>query len=390
MSAGTIGPDILDATPTTTTRLTSVDQMRTFAAFLVVFSHSYFWIQKTAVVLGTSFTLPIFKQGYGAIVFMCLSGYLLTHISYTKFGRRGGAEFVVRRLARIAPLYWLFTSVFIILLLLSPSAATKNSMSWANTLGSYMFLPTPRPFDGAIKPVFSSGWTLNYIVLFYLVLGLSLRLSRYRALLMICAVYTVLALVHPLMADYPPLAFWSGKYGLLFMAGAIAAFAAKAAGGRVVASSPVLALCAVLATGSWFFEAPWIVVVVSTASMFAVASLVKPSAAPATRRRWAQLGDISYSVILSHPFVIGMLSKLFIALAVGRYLPVWTLLPISLATAFIVGATVYRMLERPLTRRIRGWLDRWFLQPPASGAPARSGQRPKEGGAARFVRPARH
>ncbi|GGI75338.1 hypothetical protein GCM10007973_10240 [Polymorphobacter multimanifer] len=144
------------------------------------------------------------------------------------------------------------------------------------------------------------------------------------------------------------------------MGGAVAAFAAKAVGTRIVLTLPMLALCAVLATSSWFLGAPWAIVVMLTAVMFAMASLVKPSANPFTARVWTAAGDISYSVILSHPFVIGMVSKVFVVLSAERLVPVWVLLPASIIAAFVVGALVYRLVERPMAEHIRRQLDRLF------------------------------
>jgi peptidoglycan/LPS O-acetylase OafA/YrhL len=74
---------------------------------------------------------------------------------------------------------------------------------------------------------------------------------------------------------------------------------------------------------------------------------------PATR--WLAplilLGDASYSLYLSHPFVIRPLRNIWMALPTHS-LPVGCYIAFACAAAAVAAVAVYWLIERPMTKRL--------------------------------------
>ena len=99
-------------------------------------------------------------------------------------GGQKARKFFLRRSIRIAPLYWAVSAVFIVFFLTAPNGFTAtiaaSNTSIGTIIASFMFLPLPRP-DGAMFPLLSLGWTLNYEVFFYVIFAGAIILPRERA-----------------------------------------------------------------------------------------------------------------------------------------------------------------------------------------------------------------
>src|SRR6185437_6250311 len=91
--------------------------------------------------------------------------------------RRSGAarEFLLRRIARIVPLYWLVTTVMLAYVLLRGFGPSDASPALALT--SYLFIPYERP-SGEMGPLYGVGWTLEYEMFFYGLFAVALFAQR--------------------------------------------------------------------------------------------------------------------------------------------------------------------------------------------------------------------
>lgn len=104
---------------------------------------------------------PFISGGFGVALFFAISGYV---ISAPNFG--SVRPFLIKRFLRIAPLYFLVTTIFILI---------QGINDERSALFSYLFIS--QLFDGS-KPVFKLGWTLEYEMLFYLFVCLVPTLGR--------------------------------------------------------------------------------------------------------------------------------------------------------------------------------------------------------------------
>ncbi|WP_152456006.1 acyltransferase [Roseivivax sp. THAF40] len=108
-------------------------------------------------------------------MFFVISGFIV--IRSADNWRAGADAFLARRFLRIAPLYYLFTTLMVLALLTAPGAIKETDLSPGQILGSFLLFPTERN-DGRIAPVLSPGWTLNYEMAFYAVLSACMTLKR--------------------------------------------------------------------------------------------------------------------------------------------------------------------------------------------------------------------
>ena len=103
----------------------------------------------------------------GVDIFFVISGFVMTYLTQGQFGRAGASRtFLVRRIIRIAPPYWLFTMLMVATVLLFGEHVKNTTLDPAVAVTSFLFIPWPRA-DGQLNPLLSQGWTLNYQAFFY-------------------------------------------------------------------------------------------------------------------------------------------------------------------------------------------------------------------------------
>ena len=103
----------------------------------------------------------------GVAIFFVVSGFIMVHASQDLFGQEGAWRlFLKRRLARIVPLYWAMTTLFLLVGLAVPAVLNSGVPNFQQILGSYLFWPVVST-QGMVQPVYSLGWTLNYDCLLY-------------------------------------------------------------------------------------------------------------------------------------------------------------------------------------------------------------------------------
>jgi peptidoglycan/LPS O-acetylase OafA/YrhL len=133
-----------------------------------------------------------------------------------------------------------------------------------------------------------------------------------------------------------------------------------------VASTATLAVLAlaVLLLGVFYGKPIVIAVVIPVAavSAVAVAALAREDFGTSKMRRLAaRVGDASYSIYLTHTFVIAPAAKLVVAKLFPE-LPISVFTLLMIPTTAIVGYGVFRFVERPL---IRAW-TRAFVKRPST------------------------
>lgn len=142
-------------------RFDSIQAMRGLAAMSVVFHHISF----------------IDNGSFGVDIFFCISGFIMMYVTHLSTER-----FMIKRLIRIVPLYYFITLVTWISALLIPGMFENTPTDMIYLLKSCLFL-TPM-FGGPDKPLVKVGWTLNYEMLFYVIIWISMHISKkYRGII---------------------------------------------------------------------------------------------------------------------------------------------------------------------------------------------------------------
>jgi peptidoglycan/LPS O-acetylase OafA/YrhL len=344
-------------------QLYGIQVLRAFAAFMVAVHH----VQPDAAVLaqrsGASFAPShLLPWMAGVDIFFVVSGFIMVHSSEKLFDNRDGPRlFLLRRLARIVPLYWAATTLFLLVGLALPAALNSGAPSLAQIMSSYLFWPALST-EGLVQPIYSLGWTLNYEMLFYVLFGLALLLPR--ALVVPAVTLGLAALVGAERLGGPlplPFGFWGQPIVLEFAAGMGLALLRRH-GFRLPGEYRWLAagLGAAILLVAARLPAPlsaWTTLAFhgSAAALLVMAasSGSGQSAPSALVRGLAEVGDASYALYLIHPFAIRGLREVFLRIAPG-----WPLLFIlvALVAAVVAALVVYHWFERPMTRQLRRWL----------------------------------
>ncbi|MEH3118689.1 MAG: acyltransferase [Methylorubrum populi] len=391
--------------------------LRAFAALLVVIHHG----QNEAAILagrtGTGFVpgdwLP---WPAGVDVFFVVSGFIIVHAAGPLYGQPGArGRFLAHRLARLAPLYWLVSGLYLALGLAAPAllGGEGGRPGWAHSLASFLFWPAARA-DGAVLPLYGLGWTLNYEMAFYGLFALGLGLTRRGAVAWLAGALALGVGVGRLIPGLPvPLAFWSDPIVLEFAFGAGLALA-RAEGVRLgglgrlaLAAAGVAGLAAAPAEPSLRFLAwglPAALLVAAAVfgrdrpgpshgagaralehrpgyriqddarnSCFCIVFSDKPAAtfrddALALAER---LGDASYALYLLHPFVLRGVREILLRSGLAPLLGPWPSLILMVALTLPAALLAHRLVERPLTRRVRRRLDRAVSSVPGTKSAAR-------------------
>ncbi len=350
-------------------QIVAIQVLRALAAATVVIGHAQADARVAADLAGLGFTpSALLPWGAGVDLFFVISGFIMVHASARFFAAPGGRRaFLARRVARIAPLYWGMATLY----LASSLAAGKALPDSGAILASYLFLPSDGFGDGVPRPFYTLGWTLNYEMAFYGVFAAALAWQRERAVAVVVGALGLAVLLGALSRpSLAPLVFWSRPIVLEFALGMGLALALArgwrldALAGWLVAGAGLAALhLDGLDAGAKAVE--WItpndlprVLCWGVPTALLVAAAVLAPALPQGRavRALAALGDASYALYLTHPFVIVAGRKLWLASGLAPVLGFWPLVAAMLAAAVALALAVHRLVERPLVRAAQGWL----------------------------------
>lgn len=333
-------------------RIQSLQLLRGIAALSVAVAHFHHEYLEIAggVTLGFG--------GFGVDLFFVISGFIMAHTCWSAFGQpRAGAVFLLRRLSRIVPLYWIATGLTVLLVLYT-QPLSQADLSPASIWGSFLFFPVQRP-SGSFNPPLTVGWTLNYEMFFYALFGLLLAFRRAIGLVLAVA-FLAGAAIWPINSQLEAVSFWFAPIVIEFAFGILVACAFKA-GLRVNRqTASIMAVFGLAAMVLFYWRAAYgLPVRLPQERGFSVgvgAGLIVAAAVLTTwtgkGRLWdfgVRLGDASYALYILHPLffwipvILGMHGVAFPTKNVFY-------MSIVLSAAIYLSLLAYRYLERPLTR----------------------------------------
>ncbi|WP_052319435.1 acyltransferase family protein [Burkholderia sp. A9] len=330
--------------------LYSVQYLRAVAAVLVVVCHV---IHKQGQLSGSNASWEF--GGSGVDLFFIISGFIMCHVTD---GRRVAAfEFLKARVLRIIPLYWVLSAVALAIYLYS-HALVNSSGGVTSIVNSFTLIPNGEKF------LIQTGWTLSYEFWFYLIFASTLSFPRKIRLPMVCGLLVSLPLAGRLFPTGNPFVQFATHPLLLeFMMGIFAFQYVKRYSGSVVVDVAVMALgAALLAYFDGIASVENRVLVYGLPYMFMSAGFMglerfsRRVSGTFVGHVAKALGDSSYSLYLSHPFVLAATSKL-LALSGVHVGTVASCAFLSL-TAIGVGYACHRVLELNLNSATRSVFDR--------------------------------
>ena len=358
-------------------KLLYVQLLRGLAALSIAVLHAQHDAAILAARLGQDFApLTALPWAAGVDAFFVISGFIMVHASRSLFGMPGAQPlFLSRRVARIVPLYWAVTTLYLATALAASGLVNSAVLEPWPILASYLFIPFERP-DGTVQPLYSLGWTLNYEMFFYVLFALTLAWPSRRAVVRLMALMGGLVLVGRLAALPQPFGFWTHPIILEFVFGlALGLLSAEGIrlGGAVRAGLALAGLAILFLNplppevlGDFGRTLAW---GIPAALLVAAAALTgdRSEASPRLLRFGAALGDASYALYLLHPFVVRAATIAVAATGLGATIGPWGFVALVLVAATAVSLAVYRWFERPMTDLARRWLQP--VRPPQWSSP---------------------
>lgn len=337
-----------------TTRKNDIQWLRAIAALEVVFWHSDLVTKHFSPDLVARSGYAPFG-GMGVELFFIISGYIMC-LNAPRY--HSGSRWALGRAIRIYPLYWIFTGMIFLASVFNEDWQQQSlSDDPGIILRSLLILPQQN------VPVLAVGWSLEHEMIFYAFITLALLMFRG----MTRTVQILLALFLGLLGATGVLTGVGGSgagwdYHLLspYMLGFSIGWAlclAEERGGAWQRMTPaaillILGLLAALAIAALERD---LVLRFALATMIVIPVIMaRPWLEPRhpLNRLAKMAGDASFSIYLSHWFVLSILGKLLDVAdpPAGGAMPLRIL---AMAACAGIGMLVYRWLERPLDSGIR-------------------------------------
>ena len=325
-------------------RINNLQGLRAYAALPVVIFH-------------TGFTLPgINKFGvFGVHMFFLLSGYIMAHICATD-----RHAFIRRRLIRIIPSYWALTLLLFCVAARFPHLLNATRAVPSELIKSLLFIPFQKS-NGLFQPILFIGWTINYEMYFYMLLGLAILIAPRRPLLVASIFILGIAAISSFFTSTSAIAtFYANPVILEFVFGllaytCVAAFPERARSrgkylwiGIVVSS---LILLPVIESFNLFPSLPLVVRYGPLSFLLIGCSCLLAIGGNDLRAGLIVLiGDASYTLYLVHAYFEMVLDRI-----VARHLPwlhITTAFGCLFAVTLSVIASIYLFLyvEKPMLR----------------------------------------
>jgi len=295
----------------------------------------------------------------GVDLFFIISGFVMVYSSESLFGRADAPKiFFLRRLARIAPLYWAVTIAIILYIYAAHGAKIWEIYSPVSLAASFLFWPYPR-VDGLAYPVHLLGWTLNYEMFFYAVFAVAILLPRRLAVPVVTLVFIALVLLGRAVTLPLPFSFWANSIIWEFCLGMLIAYAYREGVRLPPAAAWALGIAA-LAGYAAAWNPPhdwggWRVFWWGLPSAALVAACVLSSAEwrpGPVGRFFGLLGDASYSLYLVHPLAFPLMRWTIVRWIDFSAVP-WLYAATLFAAAIIASVACYFFFERPITRALQ-------------------------------------
>ncbi|MEA5258958.1 acyltransferase [Arcicella aquatica] len=156
--------------------INSIQFLRGFAAFVVVFYHIGGYIKKNFPV---SFLGDFFGFGFAGVdLFFVISGFIIHFTSKQYLDQPAYfTEYLKKRFLRVFPIYWVVMTGLFLLGWLISNVLNKDvfSTAYPHTFSAYFQTYFLVPFHFAINPV---TWTLSFELFFYLCFSLLILSKR--------------------------------------------------------------------------------------------------------------------------------------------------------------------------------------------------------------------
>ncbi|WP_420134044.1 acyltransferase family protein [Rhodopseudomonas sp.] len=338
----------------------SVQFLRFVAAAMVLIGHLQDALRRGRIPGLAPFDDPTGLPWHSGVdIFFVISGFVMYMMAADQFGHPGAAAaFIRRRLIRVAPLYWAFTLLAVLTVVVLPDRVQSTQLSLPHITASLLFVPWRAPSGGLVPPL-SVGWTLNFEILFYIVFAFGLFFRRAIGLTAIVAILFALMVPRLLFPNAvgDQLDAWGFPITVEFLFGIFIGrmYLANVRMSGITRTAMVVGALLALSVGNQAglnaFQDRWFFWGVPAAAIVAATVLGRDL----PDRRWSRVlvlfGNASYALYLSHLFTLRAVGVVWSSLHLNSVAAYFTL---AVASSVLMSIAVYLWFERPLLT----WLGR--------------------------------
>lgn len=341
-------------------RIGNIQILRGTAALLIVLYHL---LLGEKAYTARAFLLPDLLS-YGACgvdLFFLISGFVLTDRYLDRAGSPGmGPSFLIRRLVRIYPLYWIYSAVLLALIAIRPGLVHPSVYTNVDLIKSFLLFPQKSP------PLLSVAWAISHLLYFYVVFALILTAGRRRFVLCLAgwlglvvigyvwrehsaalrAMPWVHLVAHPMTAEF--------IVGCL-LAHLLPRMGHRAARAAVIGGSLLLFVACLGWYAGHGMDLPrnWHRVLIfglpGALILYGAAASSEGHGNPLSHALRI-FGDASYSLYLSHTLVISTVGRIWLTFPSSHAALNAGWVGAMLAAVLLMGLLSYRLLELPLAR----------------------------------------
>lgn len=336
-------------------KLNNIQALRGVAVLVVVFCHLLVIEKKFG---GANTLLPDWIQFgiFGVDLFFVISGFVMVTVTRGKFqSLRHSLLFLYHRTSRIYPLYWVYTTLALIVFLIQPSWVNSSQGNQVNILASYLLLPD------TLLPLVQVGWTLIHEMYFYLGFFVILLLVPEKFMPVAMLIWGAVIVVFGTSTGSPAYNLVFHPLTIEFLAGCLLAWhyhnfaSLKVNGNWLVAIACIGMIAAIIGFVSFVSQtnaAPdgwWRLALYGIPAVVIVACITHAERNGVILPDFLiQAGNASYSIYLSHLFTINVVGRLWSFFSADAIYDNLIALPIAFLLALLVGFMSYKFVEIPL------------------------------------------
>jgi len=323
--------------------LIHIQILRFVAATAVVVFHAVATGKAYLASPGDTTLFKVFEYGhYGVDLFFVISGFIITYA--TERSNPSPLQFLRRRVERIIPVYWFLTLLIVALALLMPQVFRGTDWLDIHHLVTSLFFVS---FTDGVPPLLYVGWSLEYEMFFYLLVGLLLfrKKDTWNGVLILFSLLVIAGQTRAISEFAGHARFLMDPIILEFAFGVLAAqiFCGKKVaipGLIAVGCACVAVLLAIPAHRAFIIGLP------STLLVLGAAYLSRARTTPSPFETIvARLGDASYSIYLIQVLSLPAAGKL--AARLWPAMPLDGLIAASTAATIVAAYGLYLFIEKP-------------------------------------------
>ena len=315
-----------------------------------------------------SFLGKTFLHGsLGVDFFFVLSGFIITYVHFNDLENRSNIkQFLLKRFIRIYPIYWVFCTIFILVLIFIFHGKTDHNhleIDSINTYGyiiaNYLLVTHSEDFYLVV------AWTLSYEILFYFVFVTCIYAGIRKAKFIFFG-WMLLVFIKMLLPDALPNTILFHERITEFLVGCFVAYAIremKPFQNRFWIPSFSITIVLLFITYPIWLNNPWGTALLAITNGLIIYKLVQVDSEKNYRypKLLMLIGEASYSIYLSHFLFFSVflrIMKIVInQLNLHETVTIQCMLIIVFAFTVSAGIFIYKFLEMPMTE----YLNKKFI-----------------------------